>query len=311
MCGSSLTKLSQKQSPYRGYLYLAAAPFLVGTGVEAASFLSHFPVFLGQGLRYGVGALILLPFSYKKLSTLRGLGVRNWFMILALSATGLYGFSVSLVEATKSSSAAAVGVVIGCAPLLIVLISEAILIRLPAVQTLLGALIVVGATALVEGSGTGSAKGFLWSLVALVCDALYSVLSAPLVAKTGAVSLAFTTNLMAATALVITQLVSLKPFNFVDTPTPYLSILYMGVFVSAAAFLLWYGGLSKIPVQVAGLFVGLIPIGALVAQAVVGGRQVTVPQVVGSVGVMMGIALGVAPGEVVKLLLERLGLRKY
>ncbi len=278
-----------------GFAYLVLAPFLVGTGVEASSYLNHFPVFLSQGLRYGVGAVILLFISRRRLGKLSLLGLRDWLLVGLLSLTGLYGFSVAMVEAVRSSSPTAVGIVIGCAPILIALISEAFNRRLPSKNVLFGAIVVTASTAVVQGFGQFHFQGLLWSLLALVCDSLYSVLSAPLVVKVGPSPLAFITNIIAALTLILTQLL-FYPIALISwTLQDVLAISYLGVFVSAVAFIYWYKGITKVPVHVAGLFVGFIPIGSFLSQAIMGVRTVSQAEVLGTVGVIIGIALGVLP----------------
>ncbi len=289
-----------------GYVYLVLAPFLVGTGVEASYYLRHFPVYFGQGLRYGIGALILLVVARKELKGLSAVSIRDWLRIGLLSATGLYGFSIGMVEAVRSSSPTAVGVVIGCAPILIAVVSEASNRKLPSRQVLIGAVVVASSTAVVQGVGEVHVDGLLWSLLALACDSLYSVLSAPLVPKTGASLLAFVTNAFAAIALVLTQIVLAPIASMSLTPRIGAAIVYLGVFVSAVAFIFWYKGISVIPVQLAGLFVGFIPIGSLIAQALLGGRVVSGAEMLGTAGVIVGITVGVVPKTYVARLLRHL-----
>ncbi|WP_298446116.1 EamA family transporter, partial [Ferrimicrobium sp.] len=64
--------------------------------------------------------------------------------------------------------------------------------------------------------------------------------------------------------------------------------------VSAASFVLWYRGLAALGVARAGLFVSMIPIGALVGEAILATRTLTWQAVIGVVVVFGGLLLGAA-----------------
>jgi len=76
------------------------------------------------------------------------------------------------------------------------------------------------------------------------------------------------------------------------------AIGYLGVLVTAGAFIAWYGGVARIGVERAGLFAGLIPLGALFATLLVGTGTVTPLRLLGAAVVGAGVVLGLATDRV-------------
>jgi drug/metabolite transporter (DMT)-like permease len=283
-----------QRSELNGYLLTAAAPIAVGTGVVATSFLGGYPVFTGQGLRYLIGAIILLFVAKNSLQRFRTLRPSDVLLLLALSLFGLVIFSVAVVEGVRSSSPALVGDVIGCAPLLIELVGAAISQRPPSKWISIGALTVAIGTALVSGSGHGGLVGLGWAGLALVGDATFTLVSAHLLPKLGAANLAFSTTGIAALLLLAIGLFRNHTLLTVPSAQASLSIAYLGLVVSVGAFLAWFGGLERVPVGNASLFLGLTPLASLMGQALLLNYRVSHLALFGTLLVAVGITSGIA-----------------
>jgi drug/metabolite transporter (DMT)-like permease len=72
-----------------------------------------------------------------------------------------------------------------------------------------------------------------------------------------------------------------------------LAVLYLAAFVTAAAFVLWYGAVGTLGADRAGLLTGLAPVAAAVAGTVggLGAPDVGVWAGIGVVGVGLGLGL--------------------
>ncbi len=119
----------------------------------------------------------------------------------------------------------------------------------PRARVLLAAAIVSAGAALVEGIGATSLAGFLYALGALAGEAAFSV------------------YLTAVAALIlIVSAVALDGRAALPLPTgaQALAIGYLGLAVTAGAFIAWYAGLARLGVERAGLFAGLIPISTVI-----------------------------------------------
>ncbi|NEE28557.1 EamA/RhaT family transporter, partial [Streptomyces sp. SID7982] len=80
----------------RGALLAALACVLVGASFTANSVLGDYPFAGGQALRYGLAALLLIPFLRRDpdsaAARLRRLTRRQWGRIALLAAVGMVGF---------------------------------------------------------------------------------------------------------------------------------------------------------------------------------------------------------------------------
>src|SRR5215475_8858888 len=83
----------------------AGSVLLVGGAVAASSLLGGYPVLGGQAIRYLAAGLLLAA----------------WAWLAGLAVIGLAGCSVLLIEATRVADPASAGIVIGAAPLVIVI----------------------------------------------------------------------------------------------------------------------------------------------------------------------------------------------
>ena len=94
---------------------------LVGRSVAASSMLNGYPVLGGQAVRYLVAGLLLAAWAWLRHKPLPRPAGREWAWLAGLAVIGLAGCSVLLIEATRVADPASVGVVIGAAPLVIVI----------------------------------------------------------------------------------------------------------------------------------------------------------------------------------------------
>jgi drug/metabolite transporter (DMT)-like permease len=99
----------------------AGSVLLVGGSVAASSLLGDYPVLGGQGIRYLVAGLLLAAWARRRRKPLPRPAGWEWAWLAGLAAIGLAGCSVLLIEATRVADPVSVGVVIGAAPLVIVI----------------------------------------------------------------------------------------------------------------------------------------------------------------------------------------------
>src|SRR5215472_8823967 len=99
----------------------AGSVLLIGGSVAASSLLGGYPVLGGQGIRYLVAGLLLAAWARLRRNPLPRPAGREWAWLAGLAVIGLAGCSVLLIEATRVADPASVGVVIGAAPLVIVI----------------------------------------------------------------------------------------------------------------------------------------------------------------------------------------------
>ncbi|CAL9346694.1 hypothetical protein SUDANB15_00375 [Streptomyces sp. enrichment culture] len=276
----------------------ASAMLLVGTSTAVSATIADYPVFAGQALRYALAAVILLAVvGHRRLPRVR-LTARDALLLIALAATGLAGFNVFLVEATRHAGPAMIAAVVGAVPLVLALVGPLTERRRPAPRTVGAAIVVALGTAVAAGLGSGSVRGLLLSLGALAGEVAFSLLAVPLLPKLGplrvaAYPAALSVPMLLAAGLALDGTASLR----LPTPGQAAAFGYLGAIVTAAAFFLWYDALRRLGADRAGLFAGLVPVGALLTTVALGLGQAGPADVTGALLVAVGVAVGLGPQQ--------------
>ncbi|MEU8197016.1 DMT family transporter [Microbispora amethystogenes] len=271
----------------------AGAMFLVGTLAAVSGAIADYPVYGGQALRYALAAVILLAAARA-----RGLGPvrlrpRQWGLLATLSLTGLALFNVCVVEAARASGPALPGIVLGTVPLALALVGPMATGGRPSPRVVGAGLVVVAGALLATGAGSGNLPGLLWSLGALACELCFSLLALPLLPLIGPVRLSAWSAVLAVPLLLAAGL-ALDGRNVLRTPTPAeaAGLAYLALVVTTVAFFLWYRSLPRLGPDRAGLFAGMVPVGAITTAALLGISVPTPADLAGAALVVSGIALG-------------------
>jgi drug/metabolite transporter (DMT)-like permease len=285
-------------STLRGSVGAAAAMFAVGTLAAGSSVINHYPLYGGQVLRYALSAAILFAVARARGLRLVRLTPRQALLLLSLAATGLVLFNVCVIQATRHASPTLVGTIIGAVPVVLALVGPSLARSRPSRRVLVAAaVVVVGATA-ANGLGSGSLTGLLYAVGALACEACFSLLALPLLPALGPVRLSAYIQAVAVPVLLIVGVAS-DGGGLLRMPTPAeaTALLYLAVVVSAGAFLLWYDALPRLGADRAGLFAGLVPVGAIVTTVLLGLGTPTASELGGTALVIAGLLLGLSPGR--------------
>ncbi|WP_240196980.1 DMT family transporter, partial [Nonomuraea lactucae] len=169
----------------------------------------------------------------------------------------------------------------------------------PAPRLLAGAGVVVAGATLATGLGSGTLPGLLWALGALAGEISFSLLAIPLLPKLGALRVSAYSTVLAVPMLAAIGL-AMEGTGMLRVPTPAeaAGFGYLTVVVTVVAFFLWYTSLPRLGPGRAGLFAGLIPVGAIVTGLVLGIATPSAYDLVGAGLVISGIAVGLTAGRV-------------
>jgi drug/metabolite transporter (DMT)-like permease len=223
------------------------------------------------------------------------LGRRELALLGALSATGLVIFNVAVIESARAAGPTLAGTVLGTVPLALALAGGG----RPSPRLVFAATVVVAGATLATGLGSGNAAGLAWALVALACEVCFSLLALPLLPRLGAVRVSAYASALAVPLLVAIGLAA-DGGGFLRVPTAAeaLGLGYLSLVITTIAFLLWYTGLPRLGPQRAGLFAGLIPVGAIVTTVVLGLGTPGPADLAGAALVIAGIVMGLYGGVV-------------
>lgn len=272
----------------------AAAMLLVGTSTAVSATIADYPVLSGQALRYALAAAILLAVVRHQRLPRADLTPRDFLLLAALAATGLVGFNIFLVEATRHASPAVIGTVVGMIPVVLALVGPLTQRRRPAARTVGAAVVVTLGAAVAAGlGGHASLHGVLLSLGALAGEVAFSLLALPLLPKLGplrvaAYPAALSVPFLLAASLLLDGTSALR----LPTPTEGAAFVYLGALVTATAFFLWYDALRRLGADRAGLFAGLVPVGALLTTVVLGLGDAGPADIAGALLVAAGVVIG-------------------
>ncbi|MEU4545311.1 DMT family transporter [Nonomuraea dietziae] len=271
-----------------GVIGAASAMFLVGTLAGVSGVIQNYPVYGGQAVRYLAAAAILLVATRVMGLRFVRLTARETLLLLALALLGLVIFNVCVIEATRESGPALPGTILGTVPLVLALVSGR-----PAPRLVISAGIVVAGAVLATGLGSGNLPGLLWSLGGLVGEVSFSLLAIPLLPKLGAMRVsAYSTALAVPVLAVVGFFMEGTAMLRVPTLAEGLGFAYLTVVVTVIAFFLWYSSLPKLGPGTAGLFAGLIPVGAIVTGLALGIAVPSAPDLLGAGLVILGIVVG-------------------
>ena len=288
-----------------GAAMAAGSVVLIGGSVAASSLVAGFPVLGGQAVRYLAAALLLAALARLRRVPLPWPTRREWAWLIGLAGVGLAGLSVVMIKATQLTDPARVGVIIGAAPLVIVLANAVAARRRPTRQLVVAAgLVTVGASAAQLGDVSGASwnwAGLLLSIGALGGVVASSLFAAPVLPRLGALAVTVYSCTLAGVGLLVAATAlwwaGSGPVLRGPTRVELGALIYLAVAVTAVVFVAWYGAIERLGVERTGLFNGLIPIASLAAVALVGTGTVTPVRAVGAAAVLFGVLLGLGAAK--------------
>jgi drug/metabolite transporter (DMT)-like permease len=294
----STHRVLRMSSLLRGSVGAASAMFVVGTLAAVSSVINHYPLYGGQAVRYAMAAAILFAVARAKGLGLVRLTLRETLLLLSLAATGLVLFNVCVIQATRHASPTLVGTTVGAVPVVLALVAPLLARARPSGRVLAAAAVVVAGATITTGLGSGNLTGLLYAVGALACEACFSLLAIPLLPRLGPIRVSAYTQAAAIPLLLIVAVIA-DGGGILRTPSAAeaAALLYLGTVVSAGAFFLWYDALPRLGADRAGLFAGMVPVGAVVTTFLLGLGAPTVTELGGAVLVIAGLTVGLVPGR--------------
>jgi drug/metabolite transporter (DMT)-like permease len=188
-------------------------------------------------------------------------------------------------------------VIVGCVPVVLA-VAGPLLERRPVRPRVVAAalLVAAGAAAVQWAGGEVTPAGLAFSLGALACEAAFSLLAIPLLARLGPLAVSTYACLLAVPMLTLWSVVADGPVLPAPSLEEAAALAYIAVLVTVFGFVAWYSALSLLGVERAGLFSGAIPVSALLCSALVGAAELTPARLAAGAVVALGVTLGVRAG---------------
>lgn len=271
----------------------ALAMSLLGGSVGASRELTSAPLFTAQALRYVLAALVLLVVARRgRVPLVRPRGT-EWLWLIGVAAVGLVLFNVAMVRGLSHAEPAAIAVGIACVPVVLGVVGPLLERHAPNRRVLIAAVTVTAGSALVEGTGRADAIGLGWVATVLVCEAGFTLLAVPVLARHGAWGVSLHAVWIGAAMFVLLGLATEGPGSVARlTAGQWAAMAYLAVLVTAVAFLCWYSTVAALGAGVAGVLTGITPVVAALAGVALDGRMPAVSVWLGIGVVCCGLALG-------------------
>ena len=274
---------------------LAATLFWAGNYVVGAAAVAALDPISLVFLRWAFAALPLVAVAQLVERPRWREVLRAWPWLLALTATGLLGYTLLLYTALQFTDPFNASLINAFNPALISIAAVFFLReRLSAtgvagiVLALVGVLIVLSGGDPAALFRTGFGVGDLFMLGAITAWTAYTIVGR---GTKGVPPITSTALQAVITVLLLTPVVLLTGGPTLPaTPDAWGALVFIGVFPSVLSYLLWNRALGEIPPARAGVFLNLITVFTALF-TIVAGHPFTAAQIVGGVVVIGGVAL--------------------
>ncbi len=258
-----------RQQALSGYLCaLGATAIWSGNFIVARGLSDIVPPISLAFWRWGVAVIVFLPFALKPVIAERQQLLQN---IRYLSVTALLGvtvFNTLIYVAGHTTSALNLSLIAITFPVFIIVLSRLFYGEKVTANKILGVALVTGGVVVLITKGDLSvlnnisfAVGDLWMLSASVIFAIYSILvkQKPKDLSIWAFQLStFSIGLLFLFPFFVWESITVAPVNY--DVTTVLSILYVGIFASLAAFVLWNKAIVTIGPSKSGMVYYTLPL---------------------------------------------------
>ncbi|OXM44714.1 EamA family transporter [Amycolatopsis alba DSM 44262] len=271
---------------------------IVGASVPVTGMLDGYPVITGQALRYALAGLLLLAWARLRGQPMPLPGRRDWPALIALAATGMIGFQACLLFAQRHAEPGLVAAFLGGTPLVLALAAPLAKGKRSSWAPVTGAVLAGLGIAVLSGGGAARWQGLVLAALAMVCEALFTLLAVGVLERLGPLATATWSCCAAGVGGAAVGTIA-DPAGAWAWPDgrELIALGYLTVVVTAIAFLLWYSAVSALGADRAGVLVGLMPVSGLAVSLLLGMQDFRFSQLIGVALVSSGVVIGLRRRE--------------
>ncbi len=297
------------------YLALGASMVLVGSYVALTKPLALvFPVMLLAWLRFGIGAVAMLPWL-KKPASEPAMSPQTRRLLFLESFLGNFLFTLCMISGVKLTTAVSAGVIMAAIPAAVALLSWIFLRERVAPRVWAGvacAVLGIGLLSLSKtqlsahaavGPEADNTHNLVWLgnlllIAAVFCEASYAVIGKKL---TGSLTPRRISALINLWGLVLSTPFGLwlaLGFDFgAVTPGTWVLLVFYALAACMWSVWLWMTGLKHVPAAQAGVFTVLLPISAAVVGVLALGEKMDSTQLIAFGLALAGVVLATLPSR--------------
>jgi len=289
-----------------GYAELTLAQCCVGINVVSGKFLiGFFPIFLLLTIRFAIGLVGMLAIA--RIKNMRysntyynfiSLSHKDKLLLLFQAACGGFLFNVLILYGMKTTSATAAGIISSITPIMIFILAALLLHEKINRQKSIAIIIVLmGLLILNIGKTSGSMKGALLGnflvFLAVIPEALFTILSKSVGKKITEIEAVIIVNLFNLILFIPFSFINIKSFHPAHISASIYSLLFIyGISGGIMFFLFWYRGLTKINANTAALFTGVMPVSTTILAFMFLNEPISHSEIIGMLLVIVAIFVG-------------------
>ena len=309
------TASRDRRLPPRAAILMFAGMACFGSATPVSRIVGRsFPVWLGSMTRMLVAAVVLAPIVYVRRRragepalwrAIRGMDVADRWRVVVLGLVGTFAFTAFMLVGMREAPGAVGAVVMATTPAVTATASVLFLgDRLERWTAAAIVLAVAGVVVVNVFGGTGSSGGDLVIVgsvlvfAAVCCEATYTLVGMELSADLDAMSLTLVAALVAIVGFAPLAVWDLVGFEWsAPSSSEWMGALWWGAGTMALGSVLWFMGNRSVSGTTASVFMGVMPVSALVLSYVLLGESFEWVHVVGMATVLAGLALTTWSGE--------------
>jgi len=289
--------------PVAAYFQLALAMMITGSHVVVGKLvIRSFPIFFASGTTLGLASLIFILLLLLKERRFPRIGWRDLGLLAGQAFTGLFLFRIATLKGLEYTGGIEAGIILSTTPAVIGLISftflreKAYWNKIAAVILAFLGILIINLSG-VAGGQLPALRPVLGSVLlfgSVLGEAFFTVIRKMLSGRISVLANAAVVSFLGFLMLLPFTLTQVREVNYSQIGTvQWIELLYYGTVVPLTSFLLWFSGVSKAQVNIAGVFTGFISVSALILSILILKERALCSHFVGLGLVLAGIALAV------------------
>lgn len=283
------------------YLNLTLAMAISGSAVVVNKIMVNtIPTFLATELGIVIGMLILIPMTFIYRKERCHLDKKTYVILFLQAFLGIVMYRIFTFCGLMYTSAANSGLITSASPAMVVLLAAIMLREKIGKKEIIGVVIVISGLFTIHfasyleyvkaGHGINSLKGNMLIFVAVICEALFSVLSK---IKCRPMSALYRTTMIvmfAAICLCPMAVYDIIHYNVDAIPMKTVAcIIYYGIFVTYLSYVFWFQGIAKVPASEAAIFTSVVPISSIILSVLILKETIQLSHMIGLSCILTGI----------------------
>lgn len=273
--------------------------FWAGNFVVGKVLHTYIPPFSLAFLRWIIAFFVILPFAWRFMQRDRLLYKQHLRLVILTAILGVVCFNSLIYKGLHDTSTTNALLLNSCIPILIILFGRLFYAqKLKSIQliglfiSLMGVFSIILQGNIARLLTLSFNSGDLWVFSAMVCWAFYTILtkSIPMeINKIGLIAVQMVIAIVALLPLFLWELVSSQQFIFSEQS--FMGLLYIGIFPSVIAYILFSLAVEKVGAVRAGLSIHLIPVFGVLLSVGLLGESFQLYHIVGITLIALGLIL--------------------